>query len=54
MFLMPRVEEVDFATLRALMRNQLDFPPTYDQCMSSGRGASSRKRRRAADAPSSR
>jgi hypothetical protein len=30
-FLMPRVAETDFATLRALMRNQPDFPPTYDR-----------------------
>lgn len=29
-FLMPRVAQADFATLRALMRNQPDFPATYD------------------------
>ena len=52
-FLMPLVAEADFATLRALMRNQPDFPPNYDRWHVFWAGVSSRKRRRASAPPSS-
>lgn len=30
-FLMPRVKEADFPSLRALMKNEAGFPATFDQ-----------------------
>jgi len=30
-FLMPRVKEAEFPALRALMKNELGFPATFDQ-----------------------